>query len=87
MTAESILDSIEGVTKTRRIGKEFIGIILLPIVGHISKEFVGIFLLGDAAGIVLIFSASRLPFDVVFLKDKLNLSIGVAVGSTMVSPV
>lgn len=52
VTAEFLLDSIQGVTDTGHISKEFVGIILLPIVGN-------------AAGTVLIFSPTHLPFDIV----------------------
>lgn len=34
VTAEFLLDSIEGVTDGGAISKEFVGIILLPIVGN-----------------------------------------------------
>jgi len=34
VTAEWLVDSIEGVTETGHISKEFVGIILLPIVGN-----------------------------------------------------
>ena len=81
VTAEFLLDSMEGVTDTGHISKEFVGIILLPIVGN-------------AAGMVPMFSLSRLASDhitehatavTVSVKDKLNLSLGVAVGSSIVS--
>lgn len=83
MTAEFLLDSITGVTETGHISKEFVGIILLPIVGN-------------AAGMGLVSSANHLRTDIhclvehvtavtVSVKDKLNLSLGVAVGSSIVS--
>jgi len=59
VTAEFLVDSIEGVTETGHISKEFVGVILLPIVGN-------------AAGIVLIFSPRYLPFDVVLLYRACN---------------
>ena len=34
ITAEFLVDSINGVTETGHISKEFVGIILLPIVGN-----------------------------------------------------
>ena len=34
VTAEFLVDSINGVTETGHISKEFVGIILLPIVGN-----------------------------------------------------
>jgi Ca2+:H+ antiporter len=34
ITAEWLVDSIDGLTDSGAIGKEFVGIILLPIVGN-----------------------------------------------------
>ena len=34
VTAEWLVDSINGLTSSGRISKEFVGVILLPIVGN-----------------------------------------------------
>lgn len=65
VTAEFLVSSIDGITSTGAISKEFVGIILLPIVGN---------------------AAEHLTAVSVSVKDKLTLSIGVAVGSSIVSP-
>ncbi|KAF6757263.1 Calcium/proton exchanger [Ephemerocybe angulata] len=62
VTAEWLVDSIDGLTSTGKISKEFVGIILLPIVGN---------------------AAEHLTAVTVSVKDKLTLSIGVAVGSSI----
>lgn len=62
VTAEFLLDSITGVTETGHISKEFVGIILLPIVGNAAEHATAV---------------------TVSVKDKLNLSLGVAVGSSI----
>ncbi|KAF9525689.1 calcium/proton exchanger [Crepidotus variabilis] len=62
LTAEFLLDSIQGVTNTGVISKEFVGIILLPIVGNAAEHVTAV---------------------TVSVKDKLNLSLGVAVGSSI----
>ncbi|KAI0292423.1 calcium/proton exchanger [Russula brevipes] len=62
ITAESLVDSIDGITSTRYISKEFVGLILLPIVGNAADYATAI---------------------TVSVKDKLPLSIGIAVGSSI----
>ncbi|KAF5342030.1 hypothetical protein D9611_001550 [Ephemerocybe angulata] len=62
VTAEWLVDSIDGLTSSGKISKEFVGIILLPIVGN---------------------AAEHLTAVTVSVKDKLTLSIGVAVGSSI----
>ncbi|KAJ6505948.1 calcium/proton exchanger [Mycena vulgaris] len=57
VTAEWLVDSIDGLTDTGKISKEFVGVILLPI--------------------------NMLPAVSVSVKDKLTLSLGVAVGSSI----
>lgn len=64
ITAEWLVDSIDGITSTGKISKEFVGMILLPIVGN---------------------AAEHLTAVTVSVKDKLTLSLGVAVGSSIVS--
>jgi len=62
VTAEWLVDSINGLTDTGHISKEFVGVILLPIVGNAAEHVTAV---------------------TVSVKDKLNLSIGVAVGSSI----
>ncbi|OJA13175.1 hypothetical protein AZE42_12149 [Rhizopogon vesiculosus] len=62
VTAEFLIDSIDGLTASEAISKEFVGVILLPIVSN-------------AAGHVTTVTIS--------VKDKLTLSLGVAVGSSI----
>jgi Ca2+:H+ antiporter len=62
ITAEWLVDSINGLTETHGISKEFVGMILLPIVGN---------------------AAEHLTAVTVSVKDKLTLSLGVAVGSSI----
>ncbi|KAJ2917388.1 hypothetical protein MD484_g3021, partial [Candolleomyces efflorescens] len=62
VTAEFLVDSINGVTESGKISKEFVGMILLPIVGN---------------------AAEHLTAVTVSVKDKLTLSLGVAVGSSI----
>lgn len=64
VTAEWLVDSIDGLTDTGAISQEFVGIILLPIVGNAAEHVTAV---------------------TVSVKDKLTLSLGVAVGSTLVS--
>jgi len=62
VTAEWLVDSIDGLTDSGHISKEFVGIILLPIVGNAAEHVTAV---------------------TVSVKDKLNLSLGVAVGSSI----
>ncbi|KAJ7773205.1 calcium/proton exchanger [Mycena metata] len=62
VTAEWLVDSIDGLTDTGKISKEFVGIILLPIVGNAAEHVTAVS---------------------VSVKDKLTLSLGVAVGSSI----
>jgi len=62
VTAEWLVDSIQGLTESGHISKEFVGVILLPIVGNAAEHVTAV---------------------TVSVKDKLNLSIGVAVGSSI----
>ena len=64
VTAEWLVDSIGGLTDGGGISKEFIGLILLPIVGNAAEHVTAV---------------------TVSVKDKLTLSLGVAVGSSIVS--
>ncbi|KAJ7034989.1 Calcium/proton exchanger [Mycena alexandri] len=62
VTAEWLVDSIDGLVSTGSITKEFVGIILLPIVGNAAEHVTAVS---------------------VSVKDKLTLSLGVAVGSSI----
>ncbi|KAG6872394.1 hypothetical protein C0995_010092 [Termitomyces sp. Mi166 len=62
VTAEWLVDSIDGMTDTGAISKEFVGIILLPIVGNAAEHVTAV---------------------TVSVKDKLTLSLSVAVGSSI----
>ncbi|KAI6003425.1 Calcium/proton exchanger [Pisolithus marmoratus] len=62
ITAEFMVDSIDGLTSGGAISKEFVGVILLPIVGNAAEHVTAV---------------------TVSVKDKLTLSLGVAVGSSI----
>jgi Ca2+:H+ antiporter len=57
-----MVDSIDAVTKTGGVSEEFVGLILLPIVGNAAEHATAV---------------------TVAIKDKMDLAIGVAVGSSM----
>ncbi|KAJ7460022.1 calcium proton exchanger [Mycena galericulata] len=61
-TADFLVTSINGLTASGKITKEFVGIILLPIVGNAAEH------VSAVTGAV---------------KDKVTMSIGVAVGSSI----
>ncbi|PIL29782.1 transporter [Ganoderma sinense ZZ0214-1] len=62
VTAEWLVDSIDGLTDSGKISKEFVGLVLLPIVGNAAEHVTAV---------------------TVSVKDKLTLSLGVAVGSSI----
>lgn len=62
ITAEFLVSSIDGITAGGQISKEFVGLILLPIVGNAAEHVTAV---------------------TVSVKDKLTLSLGVAVGSSI----
>lgn len=62
VTAEFLVDSINGLTESGAINKEFVAVILLPIVGNAAEHVTAV---------------------TVSVKDKLTLSLGVAVGSSI----
>jgi len=64
VTAEFLVDSINGLTKSGPISKGFAGVVLLPIVGNLAEHITAV---------------------TISVKDKLTLSLGVAVGSSIVS--
>ena len=65
ITAEFLVGSIDGLTKSGHISEEWVSLILLPIVS-------------DAAH-----AAEHVTAVTVSMKDKLGLSMGVAVGSSI----
>ncbi|KAF7359886.1 Ca(2+)/H(+) antiporter [Mycena venus] len=62
VTAEWLVDSINGLVEGGNITREFVGVILLPIVGNAAEHVTAV---------------------TVSVKDKLTLSLGVAVGSSI----
>ncbi|CAM1511565.1 Fc.00g090780.m01.CDS01 [Cosmosporella sp. VM-42] len=62
LCAEFMVDSIDAVTKGGTVSEEFVGLILLPIVGNAAEHATAV---------------------TVAIKDKMDLAIGVAVGSSM----
>jgi len=59
--AEFLISSIEGTIISWGVSREFIGIIILPIIGNAAEHYTAIIVAG---------------------KDKMDLSLGVAVGSS-----
>lgn len=74
------MDSINGLTASGKIKQEFVGLILLPIVGNAAGEFPDLLTIGD----LLNCRIEHVTAVTVSVKDKLNLSLGVAVGSSIV---
>jgi Ca2+:H+ antiporter len=62
LCAEFMVDGISAVTASGKISVEFVGLILLPIVGNAAEHATAV---------------------TVACKDKMDLAIGVAVGSSM----
>ncbi|KAG8945051.1 hypothetical protein FRC04_001212 [Tulasnella sp. 424] len=62
LTAEFLVDSISGLTATGNISREFIALILLPLVGNAAEHVTAV---------------------TVSVKNKLDLAITVAVGSSI----
>ncbi len=62
LNAEYLVDSINAITCTGGLSKNFVGLILLPIVGNAAEHATAV---------------------TVAVKDKMDLAIGVAVGSSM----
>ncbi|KAK4103582.1 Calcium/proton exchanger [Parathielavia hyrcaniae] len=62
LCAEFMVDAIGAVTAGGTVSQEFVGLILLPIVGNAAEHFTAV---------------------TVAVKDKMDLAIGVAVGSSM----
>ena len=64
VSSEWLVDSVDAVSESGRIKKEWVGLILIPIVGNAAEHATAV---------------------TVSLKNKITLSIGVAVGSSIVS--
>lgn len=62
LCAEYMVDSIDAITESGGLSEEFVGLILLPIVGNAAEHATAV---------------------TVAIKDKMDLAIGVAVGSSM----
>ncbi|PHH65849.1 hypothetical protein CDD81_1218 [Ophiocordyceps australis] len=62
LCAEYMVDSIDAVTRNGALSIEFVGLILLPIVGNAAEHATAV---------------------TVAIKDKMDLAIGVAIGSSM----
>jgi len=62
LCAEYMVDSIDALSTQGGISKEFVGLIMLPIVGNAAEHVTAV---------------------TVACKDKMDLAIGVAVGSSM----
>ena len=96
MTAEWLVDSINGLADTGTISREFIGLILLPIVGNAAgksspqhsidgRYFPSQYNRADTVpSSHLTAHIEHVTAVTVSVKDKLTLSLGVAVGSSIV---
>ncbi|BEJ16713.1 hypothetical protein CspHIS471_0601140 [Cutaneotrichosporon sp. HIS471] len=62
ITAECLVASIDGLTEHTGVSREFIGMIVLPVVGNAVEHITAV---------------------TVSLKDRLNLSLSIAVGSSV----
>ncbi|KAK0223148.1 calcium/proton exchanger [Armillaria fumosa] len=62
VTVKWLVDSVDGLAQSRHISKEFIGVIILPLVCRTPD------------GVTIVTTS---------VKDKLNLSIGITVGSSI----
>ena len=62
VNADYMVDSIEGIVASGKISKNFIGLILIPIVGN---------------------AAEHVTACVVAVKNKMDLAMGVAIGSSI----
>lgn len=60
-STDALMDSLQGTISELGLSKEFIGIILLPIIGNAAEHYTAI---------------------TVAMKDKMDLALGVAVGSS-----
>jgi Ca2+:H+ antiporter len=60
--AEYMVSSIDAITANGKVSEEFVGLILLPIVGNAAEHATAV---------------------TVAIKDKMDLAIGVAVGSSL----
>merc|ERR1719235_1146362 len=60
-STDLLIDAIQGTVESWKISKEFIGIVLLPIIGNAAEHYTAI---------------------TVAAKNKMDLSLGVAAGSS-----
>jgi Ca2+:H+ antiporter len=86
VTAEWLVNSIDGLVEGGHISKEFVGVILLPIVGNAAglSDPAPLHSLTQCRTHILIGIVEHLTAVTVSVKDKLTLSLGVAVGSSIV---
>merc|ERR1712107_100143 len=61
MGTEYLITSIQGTVHRWKVSKEFIGIVILPIIGNAAEHYTAIIVAG---------------------RDKMDLSLGIAVGSS-----
>jgi Ca2+:H+ antiporter len=83
LTAEILVGSINGLVSRGNISKEYVGIILLPTVGNGASTSVSLtdyrdLMCGSTA------LAEYSTIVTVSVKDKLDLCLGVAIGSSIV---
>lgn len=82
-TAVFLVDSIDGLTSTGKISKEFVGLVLLPLIGNTTRSYTALspaLLLKSLSEHI----AEHMPAIGNATKDKLDASIRTAVGSTIV---
>lgn len=77
--AEYLVDSIDAIVESAHISKTFVGLILLPIVGYVFL----LFSFQNALINVYRNAAEHVTACVVAYKDKMDLAIGVAIGSSL----
>jgi Ca2+:H+ antiporter len=82
VTAEFLVDSINGLVQGGGISTEFVSIILLAIVGNAAGQYYRRRHLNNVSHVGHVEHVTAVTVSV---KDKLTLSIGVAVGSSIVS--
>ncbi|KAG4304949.1 hypothetical protein PORY_001624 [Pneumocystis oryctolagi] len=75
--AEYLIDSIDLFVTSHNVNKTFIGLILIPIVGKVIRDII------DLKFITLGNAAEHVTAVIVSMKNKMDLAIGVALGSSM----
>ena len=81
VTAEWLVDSIDGLTATGNVSREFVGLILLPVIGMSARRIIQE--LDLELTLSLGNSVEHITAVTVSVKDKLNLSMSIAVGSSI----